>query len=87
MSGVNSEAIAWNREALPPGPAQDAVIKGITGPITVNGVAFNSVMPPLLLGDEQVAHVLTFVRNSWGNAGDAVTVEEVRAVRAALAKR
>ena len=28
---ANSEAIAWNREAVPPGAAQDAVIKGITG--------------------------------------------------------
>ena len=28
---MSESAIAWNREALGPGPAQDAVIKGITG--------------------------------------------------------
>ncbi len=37
MSTTNSESVAWNREALPPGPAQDAVIKGITGEIEEKG--------------------------------------------------
>ena len=36
MSGTN-ETMAWNREALPPGPAQDAVIKGITGEMEEKG--------------------------------------------------
>ena len=31
------EPLAWNRERLPPGPAQDAVVKGITGEITEKG--------------------------------------------------
>ena len=31
------EALAWNRERLPPGPAQDAVVKGITGEIDDKG--------------------------------------------------
>ena len=35
MSG--STAIAWNRDALPPGPEQDAVVKGITGEIGDKG--------------------------------------------------
>ncbi len=29
--------IAWNREELPPGPAQEAVVKGITGEIEEKG--------------------------------------------------
>jgi mono/diheme cytochrome c family protein len=28
-----------------------------------------------------VANVLTYVRNSWGNTGDAVSPDEVRLVR------
>ncbi|MBV9252377.1 MAG: NADH-quinone oxidoreductase subunit B, partial [Acetobacteraceae bacterium] len=32
-----STAIAWNREALGPGPEQDAVIKGITGEVENKG--------------------------------------------------
>ncbi len=35
-----------------------------------------------MLTDEQIAHVLTFVRNAWGNSGDIVTVEEVKKVHA-----
>jgi nitrite reductase (NO-forming) len=58
------------------------IIKGVTGEMTVNGVKYNGVMPPVMLNDEQIAHVLTFVRNSWGNTGDIVTVEEVQKVHA-----
>jgi nitrite reductase (NO-forming) len=42
-------------------------------------------MPPLAnLTDHEVADVLTYVRNHFGNHGDAVTVSEVAAVRATL---
>ena len=58
------------------------VIKGQSGEMTVNDQKYNGVMPPVLLTDEQIAHVLTFVRNSWGNSGEIVTVEEVMKVHA-----
>jgi len=61
------------------------VIKGNTGPLKVNGSDYNGVMPPVLLTDEQIANVLTYVRNSFGNEGDAVTTEEVGKVRAEIA--
>jgi nitrite reductase (NO-forming) len=54
------------------------VKKGLDGPITVNGKTYNSTMPGLGLSDEDVASVLTFLRNSFGNKGDAVTVQEVK---------
>ncbi len=59
-----------------------SLISGLSGPITVNKQTYNGVMPPSMLGDEQIASVLTYVRNSWGNSGDVVTVEEVRKVHA-----
>ena len=62
-----------------------ALIKGLSGPIEVNGQKYNGVMPPVMLNDEQVAQVLTYVRNSWGNSGDIVTVDEVRQVHAQVA--
>jgi mono/diheme cytochrome c family protein len=34
------------------------------------------------LGDEQIAAVVTYVRNSWGNAASPVTAETVKAERA-----
>jgi nitrite reductase (NO-forming) len=60
------------------------VLKGLEGEITVNGQKFNSVMPALGLNDDQVANVLTYVRNAFGNqAGDMVTADEVAKARAA----
>jgi nitrite reductase (NO-forming) len=58
-----------------------AVLQGLTGEIEVNGRKFNGIMTPLnYLSDEQAANVLTYVRNSFGNEGEAVTVSEVRKV-------
>ncbi len=58
------------------------VLLGRSGQIVVNGKSYNSVMTPLnYLTDEQIADVLSYVRNSWGNSGDAVTVAEVGKVR------
>ncbi len=52
------------------GPAIAAVLNGLSGPITVNGKDYNAVMPNLsYLSDEEVADVVTFVMNSWGNPG------------------
>jgi nitrite reductase (NO-forming) len=65
--------------------AISTVVHGLEGPVTVNGAAFNSVMPKLLLTDDDVANVVTYVRNSWGNKGDVVTLEEVQKARASKA--
>jgi nitrite reductase (NO-forming) len=61
------------------------VIKGNSGQLKVNGVDYNGVMPPVMLNDEQIANVLTYVRNSFGNEGDAVTVDDVAKARAEIA--
>jgi len=58
------------------------VLNGLSGPVTVNGSKFNSIMPSMSqLNDDEVANILTYVRNSWGNKGTAVTASEVTAVR------
>jgi mono/diheme cytochrome c family protein len=59
------------------------VMYGLEGEIVVNGNTYNNVMTPLGLNDEEIAHVLNFVRNNWGNEGEVVTFEEVKAVREA----
>ncbi len=60
------------------------VLNGLTGPVTVNGLAFNSVMPPMSqLNDDEVANIVTYVLNSFGNSGGVVTAAEVAKVRAA----
>ncbi|MCB9907484.1 MAG: nitrite reductase, copper-containing [Planctomycetes bacterium] len=58
------------------------IMDGLQGPVTVNGTTYNSVMPKLNLSDDEIANVLTYVRNSFGNSGDMVTVAEVVAARA-----
>jgi nitrite reductase (NO-forming) len=63
--------------------AIQVVLNGLTGPVTVSGASYDSVMPPQShLNDDEIAHILTYVRNSWGNQGDAVKPEDVTKVRA-----
>jgi nitrite reductase (NO-forming) len=58
-------------------------LHGLTGKVTVNGKEYDSVMPPMTqLTDDEVANLLTYVLNSWGNPGGQVTKEEVARVRA-----
>jgi nitrite reductase (NO-forming)/hydroxylamine reductase len=65
-----------------PEPAIDAVINGLSGPITVNGKDYNAVMPNLAyLEDIQVADIVTYVMNSWGNPGGEVSTALVAAAR------
>src|SRR5262245_15898869 len=62
------------------------VIAGRTGEVLVNGKKYNGTMTPLnYLSDDQIANVLTYVRNSFGNEGAAVAMEEVKKVRATIA--
>jgi mono/diheme cytochrome c family protein len=39
------------------------------------------------LKDDQVANVLTYIRNSWGSAAPAVSPDEVGRLRTSIAKR
>jgi nitrite reductase (NO-forming)/hydroxylamine reductase len=62
-----------------------AALFGLSGPITVNGMDYNGVMPSMgYLSDQELADALTYVFASWGNTGSAVSVEEVTALRAEL---
>ena len=55
-----------------------AVKNGMTGEIVVNGITYNSVMSPLGLSDNEVADVVNYINNSWGNKIDNfVTPEKV----------
>jgi nitrite reductase (NO-forming) len=58
------------------------VVHGMTGPVTVNGATYNSIMPQLGLDDETIANVLTYVYSQWGNNGTEVTPDMVKEVRA-----
>jgi len=66
--------------------AIDIVKNGISGKITVNGNQFNGVMPALGLSDEDIANVLTYVSNTWGNKKRTFKKSDVSAVSASKAK-
>jgi nitrite reductase (NO-forming) len=63
------------------GRAIKTVTGGMQGKVTVNGSEYNGVMPAWSLSDEDIANVLTFVYNSWGNSGKDVTPQEVKKYR------
>ncbi len=57
--------------------AINILLHGRSGPITVNGKNFDSVMPAIALNSGQIANVLTYVINSFGNNGGQVTPAQV----------
>jgi nitrite reductase (NO-forming) len=66
--------------------AAGIVLRGLNGKVTVNGAEYNSVMPPMnQLNDDEVANILTYVLNSWGNPGGRVTADDVKKQRASTA--
>jgi len=60
------------------------VLNGMTGDLDINGDTYHNVMAPHSdLSDQQIADVLTYVRNSFGNKASVVTPAQVKAIRAA----
>ncbi len=68
--------------AKDPEAAIKYVLNGLTGKITVNGKEYDSVMPPMSqLNNDEIANILTYVFNSWGNDDGRVTADQVDKVR------
>lgn len=72
--------------ATNPGVPIRIVMHGVQGPITVKGTTYNSLMPAygvgVVMSDEEIASLLTYVRSSWGNSASAVTAADVAKERA-----
>jgi len=53
----------------------------------VKGTKYNSAMPPnVAMTDEEIASVLTYVRSNFGNKADAITADQVKALRGEVGK-
>jgi len=67
------------------GPPEDlarVLIHGFEGPLVRDGVRYNEAMPPSPFGDDRdLAAIMTYVRNAWGNEADSVSSETVAKVR------
>ncbi|MCH7224859.1 PVC-type heme-binding CxxCH protein [Haloferula sp. A504] len=66
-------------------------LHGLMGPLEVKGVKYPGQVPMTpfagLLDDEEIASVLTYVRNHFGNEASAITPEKVAEVRKATGSR
>lgn len=74
------------------GPVSNLIriqMRGLNGPITVAGKQYNLPVGMAALNyqtDDQMAAVLTYVRNSWGNKAPAVKAEQVKMLRSEVGK-
>jgi mono/diheme cytochrome c family protein len=81
---INTEYVNGSAERM-----AAIVLKGVMGPITVNGAAYNNIMPPqeAMLTDEKIAAVLTYVRGSFGNKATPVKADVVSEARKKFASK
>lgn len=75
---VKSEYVTGSKERL-----IAIVLKGVVGPITVDGKPFNAMMPPqgAVLTDTKISQILSYVRQAFGEGASPVSTEEVTAAR------
>jgi mono/diheme cytochrome c family protein len=75
---LNSEYVTCSTERL-----VAIVLKGVIGPITVDGKPYNNMMPPqgAVLTDSKISQITSYVRDAFGSKASPITTEEVTAVR------
>ena len=49
---------------------------GLKGKIVVNGVTYDGMMPPPGLGNDEIADVMNYILNSWGNVSKQPMITE-----------
>lgn len=58
------------------------MLYGIQGPLEVRGTVYNGVMPAFArLSDAELAAVTTYIRETWGNAGSPIGVDDIETGR------
>lgn len=64
-------------------------LHGLAGPIKVKGEDWNAAMPAMgaALTDEDMAALLTYVRQAWSNKAGPVSIDDVKKAKAASADR
>lgn len=50
---------------------------GMTGKVVVNGVTYNSAMPPSGFADDEIADVMNYIRNSFGNKNTEMITQKI----------
>jgi len=59
------------------------VINGLSDGVQINNEDYTNPMPPLgsTLNDNEIADVLTYIRNNFGNQAENISAEQVKAER------
>ena len=57
------------------------VLYGAKGEMTVNGVMYNGEMSAYDIGNQQVADILNYIQNSWGNKATMLSAEDIQKAR------
>ena len=83
---VNSEWVLGSEKRL-----AGILLNGVHGPITVHGkkASYSGLMQAWgpLLSDKQIAYILTYVRQAWGNSAPPITPDQIAAARAEFGSR
>lgn len=85
-AALNAPPLAGSEWVLEKDPSRiiRIVLHGLNGPITVGGKPYGAIaMVPWkdLLTDQEIADVLSFVRNSWSNKAPPVKPDQVKKIR------
>lgn len=77
----------WVLEA--PWRLKRILLHGLEGPVTVMGNTYDGSMPAFgnRFDDEQMAAILSYIRQAWGNQAPAISAESVAATREATSGR
>ncbi|QJX48977.1 cytochrome c [Hymenobacter taeanensis] len=87
VDGLNPPLIKTNYVLGDKARLTKVVLNGLQGE-DIEGEPYNNVMPSFdILTDQQIADVLTYVRNSFGNKASAIKAPEVKAIRASNKKK
>lgn len=62
------------------------ILQGMRGPITAKGVKYDGEMTSISLTDKEIADVINYIRNSWGNKAAMISVADVAAAKKAVVK-
>lgn len=91
IAGLAPSLVGSSWVTGPPEWLSRIILQGLNGPVEVKGEIWNGVMPAHRhlpeLDDETLAGLMTYVRRSWGNKADPVSVSTAAKSRAASADR
>ncbi len=77
---LNSQQVTGDKNKL-----IGIIIKGSSAHQEINGIVYNNAMPPNSgLNDQEIADVLTYIRNSFGNKTSVVKIWEVKSASSNL---